>query len=145
AVRKGRQREFASFASFLARQGSTLPDPNAVETFERSIPKPDPEHGAAREELYRKLLAIRRAELMPRLTGARALDAKAIGPAAVLARWRMNDGAVLTLATNLGKAAASLSPPSGRVLFESATGAAASLRAGSVAPRATLALLEPVS
>src|SRR3984893_16081071 len=145
AVREGRRREFASFASFLARQGGTLPDPNAIETFERSIAKPDPERGQAREELYRKLLALRRAELMPRLDGARGLDAKAIGPAAVLARWRMNDGAVLSLATNLGQAPVNAPPPAGRVLFESAAGAAKSLQAGSLAPRTTVALLEPAS
>jgi maltooligosyltrehalose trehalohydrolase len=145
AVREGRRREFASFASFLARQGGTLPDPNAIETFERSIAKPDPERGQAREELYRKLLALRRAELMPRLDGARGLDAKVIGPAAVLARWRMNDGAVLSLATNLGQAPVNAPPPAGRVLFESAAGAAKSLQAGSLAPRTTVALLEPAS
>jgi maltooligosyltrehalose trehalohydrolase len=145
AVREGRRREFTSFASFLARQGDTLPDPNAIETFERSIPQPDSERGQAREELYRKLLALRRAELMPRLDGARALDAKAIGPAAVLARWRMNDGAVLTLAANLGQAPVNAPPPAGRVLFESAAGAAKSLQAGSLAPRTTVALLEPAS
>jgi maltooligosyltrehalose trehalohydrolase len=142
AVREGRRREFASFASFLARQGEALPDPNAVETFERSIPKPLPECGEAHEELYRTLLAIRRAGLMPRLDGARALDAKAVGPAAVLARWRMNDDAVLTLAANLGGAAVSVSPPGGRVLFESAAGAAKSLQAGSLPARSTVAMLE---
>jgi maltooligosyltrehalose trehalohydrolase len=145
AVREGRRREFASFASFLAQQGSTLPDPNAVETFERSIPKPDPERADAREELFRKLLALRRVELMPRLAGARAVDARAIGPAAILARWRLNDSTVLTLATNLGEAAVTLSPLAGRVLFESAAGAAKSLQAGSLPPRATVALLEPGS
>jgi len=145
AVREGRGREFASFASFLARQGSALPDPNVVETFEHSIPKPDPERGNAREELYRKLLTIRRAELMPRLAGARAMEAKAIGPAAVLARWRMSDGAVLTLAANLGEAAVSWPPPAGRVLFESAAGATKSWQGGTLAPRATVALLEPGS
>jgi maltooligosyltrehalose trehalohydrolase len=145
AVREGRQREFASFASFLARQGSTLPDPNAVETFERSIPRPDPDRGAAREELYRKLLAIRRVELMPRLSGARAIEAKAIGAAAVLARWRLNDGAVLTLAANLGEAPVNVPPPAGRVLFDSTAGAAPSLQSGTLPPRSTVALLEPAS
>jgi maltooligosyltrehalose trehalohydrolase len=145
AVREGRRREFASFASFLARQGEALPDPNAVETFERSIPKPDPERAQARQELYQKLLAVRSAELLPRLDGARALDAKAIGPAAVLARWRMNDGAVLTLATNLGEAVVSAPAPVGRVLFESVAGAAKSLQAGGLSPHATVALLEPAS
>jgi hypothetical protein len=36
-------------------------------------------------------------------------------------------------------------PPNGRVLFESAAGAAKSLQAGSLAPRTTVALLEPAS
>src|SRR5262249_46636518 len=102
AVREGRRPEVPRFASLLTRPGRALPDPNAVDTFEHSIPKPDRERGSAREELYRKLLALRATELMPRLAGARALDAKAIGPAAVIARWRLNDGAVLTLAANLG-------------------------------------------
>jgi 1,4-alpha-glucan branching enzyme len=145
AVREGRRREFASFASFLARQGETLPDPNAVETFEQSIPQPDPERGPAREELYRKLLTVRRTELVPRLAGARAVEAKAIGPAAVLARWRMNDGAVLTLAANLGEAPARLPAPAGRVLFETAAGAAKSLQDGTLPARATVVLLEPGS
>jgi len=145
AVREGRRREFASFASFLARQGGALPDPNAIETFERSIPEPDPERGPAREELYRKLLAIRRAELVPRLAGAKAVEAKAIGPAAVLARWRMNDGAVLTLAVNLGEAAAPVPAPAGRVLFESTASAPKSLQDGTLPPRTTVALLEPGS
>jgi len=145
AVREGRRREFASFASFLARQGEALPDPNGIATVERSVPKPDSERGRAREELYRKLLALRRAEVTPRLDGARALEAKAIGPAAVLARWRMNDGAVLTLATNLGEAAVSVPATAGRALFESVAGAAKSLQVGHLPPRATVALLEPAS
>jgi malto-oligosyltrehalose trehalohydrolase len=142
AVRDGRQREFASFTSFLARQDEGLPDPNAIATFERSIPQPDPERGQARQELYRTLLALRRAELMPRLIGTRTLEAKALGPAAVLACWRMNDGTVLTIATNLDKAAVSAPPHDGRVLFESTTGAAKSLQGGILPPRATVALLE---
>jgi malto-oligosyltrehalose trehalohydrolase len=145
AVREGRRREFAGFASFLARQGGALPDPNAAETFEQSIPKPDPERGPAREELYRKLLAIRRTELVPRLAGARAIGAKAIGPAAVLARWRMNDGAVLTLAANFGETAPRLPAPAGRVLFASTASGAKSLQDGTLPPRTTVALLEPGS
>jgi maltooligosyltrehalose trehalohydrolase len=145
AVRKGRQREFAGFANFLARQGDALPDPNAVETFERSFPNPDSERGKAREQFYRTLLAIRRAELMPRLPGTRALDATALGPAAVIARWRMNDDAILILAANLSENAVSVPPPGGRVLFESAADAAESLQAGNLPPRAAVALLEPAS
>jgi malto-oligosyltrehalose trehalohydrolase len=145
AVRKGRQREFARFAGFLAKQRGPLPDPNAPETFERSMPKPDPERAATREELYRRLLAIRRAEIIPRLDGARALEARAISPAAVLVRWRMKDGDVLTLASNLSKTSVTLPPPAGRVLFESVAGAAKSLQSGNLPPCATVALLEPAS
>jgi maltooligosyltrehalose trehalohydrolase len=56
ATREGRRREFASFAAF---SGEELPDPQAVETFERS--KLDPSAGD--DELrafYRQLLALRR-------------------------------------------------------------------------------------
>jgi maltooligosyltrehalose trehalohydrolase len=56
ATREGRRREFASFAAF---SGEELPDPQAVETFERS--RLDPSAGD--DELrafYRQLLALRR-------------------------------------------------------------------------------------
>jgi malto-oligosyltrehalose trehalohydrolase len=144
AVREGRKREFAGFASFLAPHGpDALPDPNAVSTFERSIPKPDAAGGDARAALYRRLLAVRRTELMPRLKGASAMHASALGPAAVVARWRMGDGAVLTLATNLGESPVSLKPLSGRALFESTDGAAKALRDGRLPPFTTVALLVP--
>jgi maltooligosyltrehalose trehalohydrolase len=144
AVREGRRREFAGFASFLAPHGpAALPDPNAVSTFERSITKPDAERGAARGQLYRRLLAVRRAEVMPRLAGARGLRASAVGPAAVLARWRMGDGAVLMLAANLGESPASLQPLAGLLLFESTDGAAKTLQSGQLSPCTTVALLEP--
>jgi maltooligosyltrehalose trehalohydrolase len=144
AVREGRRREFASFAGFLAPHGvDAIPDPNAVSTFERSIPRPDGERGAARTELYRRLLAVRRSEVVPRLPGARAIGASAVGPAAVFARWHMGDRAVLNIACNLGRSPARLPPPSGRLLFESADGAAASLRNGRLLPCTTVALLEP--
>jgi maltooligosyltrehalose trehalohydrolase len=47
------------------------------------------------------LLDARREYLMPRLEGAVALEADAVGPKAVVARWRMGDGRVLMLALNL--------------------------------------------
>ena len=54
---------------------------------------------------------------MPRLDGAHALTAEAIGPKAVVARWRLGDGAVLTVATNLDTQAVTLDPPAGVLLF----------------------------
>ena len=118
AVREGRRKEFASFAAFSdpARR-EKIPDPNDAATFERSRPQPDAQRGNARRALYRRLIDLRRAEIVPRLVGTRALGAEAIGPAAVMARWRMGDGAVLTLACNLGAAPCAFAPPAGRPLF----------------------------
>jgi maltooligosyltrehalose trehalohydrolase len=56
ATRVGRRREFASFTAFAGEQ---VPDPQAVETFERS--KLDPSAGDAElRAFYRELLALRR-------------------------------------------------------------------------------------
>ena len=65
------------------------------------MPHADPVLGPAREALYRRLIALRATAIVPRLDGARALAAEVIGPKAVVARWRLGDGAILTLASNL--------------------------------------------
>ncbi|GLK75204.1 malto-oligosyltrehalose trehalohydrolase [Methylopila jiangsuensis] len=139
AVRKGRRKEFAKFAAFA---GAEIPDPNAVETFERSIPKPHPERAEARAALIARLLALRAAEIAPRIPGAVSEGAEAVGPAAAVARWRLGDGARLTLALNLVNEPASLAPVAGPILFETAPGAADALRAGTLPGRTTIALLE---
>jgi len=141
AVREGRRREFASFAAFSdpARR-ARIPDPNASETFERSLPAPDPKRGNVRLELYRRLIAARREHIVPRLKGARAIRAEAVAPAALVAQWRLND-AVLTLATNLGAESCAADRAGGQLIFETEGGAEA-LKAGQLAPFTTLALLE---
>jgi maltooligosyltrehalose trehalohydrolase len=120
AVREGRRNEFSRFQEFAdpaSRQ--RIPDPNALQTFLASKPQADPLLGPAREALYRRLIALRAAEIVPRLDGAHALTAEAIGPKAVAARWRLGDGAVLTVATNLDAQAVTLDPPAGVLLFAS--------------------------
>jgi maltooligosyltrehalose trehalohydrolase len=143
AVRDGRRREFAKFAAFAdpARR-ETIPDPNAPASFDNSVPQADPEHAEARSDLYRRLLALRRAEIVPRLPGTRSAGAVPIGPAAVSACWRMGDGAILTLAVNLGTEPVALTPPPGDVLFEGRAGAAECARAGHLPAWTTLAYLE---
>jgi maltooligosyltrehalose trehalohydrolase len=143
AVREGRRREFKSFAAFSdpARRAA-IPDPNAAETFERSRPRPDPARGPARRALYRTLLSRRREHLVPRLAGTRSIGAQAIGPSAVVARWHLGDGAVLTLATNLGAQPFALDRPAGRLIFASAHGADAS-SGHQLGGCTTLAFLEP--
>jgi malto-oligosyltrehalose trehalohydrolase len=143
AVRDGRRREFAKFSAFAdpARR-EAIPDPNAPATFERSVPQPDPDRAAARFDLYRRLIALRRAEIVPRLAGTRSIDAHPLGNAAVMARWRMRDGAVLSIATNLGTDPVSMDPPGGRVLFESVGHGGTSARSGSLPAQCTVAFME---
>jgi maltooligosyltrehalose trehalohydrolase len=137
AVREGRRREFASFAAFSdpARR-ETIPDPNAPETFERSRPQGDAERGADRAALYRRLLALRRKRLVPHLQGTKSLGAEAVSPSAVLARWRLGDGSILTVAANLGADACALARPTGTLIY-------GDHRSGHLPGYTTLAFLEP--
>ncbi|MFD1330526.1 malto-oligosyltrehalose trehalohydrolase [Methylopila musalis] len=139
AVRKGRRKEFAKFAAFA---GAEIPDPNAIKTFERSIPKPHPERAEARTALITRLLALRAAEIGPRIAGAVSEGAEAVGPAAAVARWRLGDGARLTLALNLVNDAVAAPEIAGPILYETAPGAADALRAGTLPGLTTIVLLE---
>ncbi|MCB4822079.1 malto-oligosyltrehalose trehalohydrolase [Roseicella aerolata] len=145
-VTAGRRKEFAKFAAFQdPAKRERIPDPNAEGTFRASVPDPAeatrPPHGAVLA-LHRRLLALRREHIIPRLPGAKALGAQAIGEKAVLARWRLGDGSLLTIATNLGGEAAPCHAP-GSPLFESMAGAAGTLGTGTLPPRCTVALMDP--
>jgi maltooligosyltrehalose trehalohydrolase len=115
AVREGRRHEFAGFAEFAdPEKRECIPDPNAAETFVASVPQPD---SPTRFAFYQHLIALRMREVVPRLPGTSSLGAEAIGPKAVLARWRLGDGAELTIVTNFGTDAVSFKIPAGRLLF----------------------------
>jgi maltooligosyltrehalose trehalohydrolase len=119
AVREGRRQEFAGFAEFAdPEKRQRIPDPNAIETFTASVPRAE---SADRFALYQRLIALRMQEIVPRLRGTKSLGAEAIGPKAVLARWRLGDGSRLTIVTNLGADAVSFEPPAGRMLFTTGT------------------------
>jgi maltooligosyltrehalose trehalohydrolase len=144
AVREGRRKEFASFPQFsdpdlLQR----LPEPNARDTFDRSKPLGNSGCSESRTALYRRLLKLRRDHIVPRLAGTHALDAQAIGFAAVSARWRMGDGSILLLACNLGAHATAIDPILGDCLFTTSAAAREFARDGTLAPHATLALIVP--
>jgi malto-oligosyltrehalose trehalohydrolase len=116
AVRDGRRREFASFKGFdHARE---IPDPNDSQTFERCRLTNEPPK-AEWLALYRRLLALRREMIVPRLAGMTSAGATTLSNAAVLARWRTHDGQVLTIATNLGSEPCVLPSIAGDLLFES--------------------------
>ncbi|GLK67370.1 malto-oligosyltrehalose trehalohydrolase [Hansschlegelia plantiphila] len=142
AVRNGRRKEFAKFAAFA---GAEIPDPNAVTTFENSIPEPHSERAEARTALFRKLLAIRAAKITPGIPGCRSAGADVVGEKAVVSRWTMGDGAKLTLAINLADSRVPLPSLEGTVLFESPIGAADAARSGSLPGFSTVALLEPAA
>jgi maltooligosyltrehalose trehalohydrolase len=141
AVREGRRREFARFAAFAdPAKRERIPDPNEPATFAASIPHADPVLGSEREALYRHLIKLRRSEIVSRLDGSHSLDAHAVGPKSVVARWRLGDGAILTIACNLGASSVSIAPPVGRPLFASV--ADATPRPGSLPGHCTCAFLD---
>lgn len=143
AVREGRGNEFARFPGFADPAArDRIPDPNAFRTFEASVPHADRQPGPARNALYRRLIALRHAEIVPRLDGTRTLDARAVGPKAVLARWRLGDGVVLTIGTNLGAEPASIPAPTGELLFAISTDAAQQAQSGWLPRHSTVAFLE---
>jgi malto-oligosyltrehalose trehalohydrolase len=131
AVREGRRREFASFTRF---GGEDIPDPNALETFERSRVA-----ATGDDSLHRTLLKLRHDAIVPRLPGAKTLDSQVLGPAAVLVRWRMGDGAILAMAANLASEPAAITPPGGTLLFATSDKAIAG---GKLAGRSTAVFLE---
>ncbi|GAA3700583.1 malto-oligosyltrehalose trehalohydrolase [Sphingomonas cynarae] len=112
AVREGRRGEFAKFAAFAdPAKREAIPDPNAQATFDRSRAQDGPQ-AAEWQALYRQLLAVRHERIVPHLAGATAIGAEAVGEAAVVARWRLADGATLTIALNLGDTA--ITVPAGK-------------------------------
>ncbi|GGO90040.1 malto-oligosyltrehalose trehalohydrolase [Stakelama pacifica] len=124
AVRNGRRREFARFAAFAdASDRAKIPDPNDRATFEASRPQagPDAERWRA---LYRELIALRHDAIVPRLEGTKGTPARILGEGALCAQWRMADGAMLTIAINLGDAAVTFPEEPGAPLFALGEGGA---------------------
>jgi maltooligosyltrehalose trehalohydrolase len=126
AVRQGRRREFAHFPAFASEEArAAIPDPLALETFERSridrsLAAPDPDFAA----LYADLLALRRREIVPRLAGLRDISvAYETEGRRLAAHWRLADGSRLALSANLSDAAVAAPPAAaGRLLWECCPG-----------------------
>ena len=117
AVREGRRHEFANFPAFADPAArAAIPDPNDRATFDRSRPTPGPD-AAAWQDLYRDLLAIRGAQIVPRLDDARSAGVEVLGQGAVMARWWLGE-AILSIAINLGDAPVAAAPIEGVVLWQ---------------------------
>ena len=149
AVRNGRRQEFARFAAFSdPAQRERIPDPNAEDTFQQSIPQADPAVAQSWREWIASLLAIRRTHIVPRLEGAASIGTEIIGPASVKARWRMGDGKVLMLTINLGTSGVPitydrLADGQGGTLLFATDGVEDAITRNELPGRAFLAVLEP--
>ncbi len=107
AVTEGRRSEFAGFATFADPIAQArISDPNDAATFLRSKL-----HWACLElpqhqdslDFYRRLLALRCTNLAARLPAQGGSGKfELLGAAGLLVRWRLSDGARLTLVANLG-------------------------------------------
>jgi len=121
-VREGRRGEFARFERFRDETARLLiPDPCAVETFERSRldwGELTREPHASWFALYRQLLAVRHREILPRLAGTRGETYSVGNQGELCASWRMGDGSRLQLCANLQDVAIkSARRVPGRLLF----------------------------
>jgi 1,4-alpha-glucan branching enzyme len=106
AVREGRRNEFARFPEFRGPQAlERIPDPLAEETFtsaklhwEDTVRAPHARWLA----WYRRVLATRHAEIVPRLTTIRAAGRyDVLAEGGVIVRWPIDGGGALVLAANL--------------------------------------------
>lgn len=126
AVRAGRRREFAAF---FENPSAEVPDPLAVETFERSRldwSELEREPHAGWLATTRHLLRLRAEELVPRLRRgeARLAGADLTGTHGLLVCWCFGDGSRLALLANIG--ADPWTPdgaPTGRLLHATFAGA----------------------
>jgi maltooligosyltrehalose trehalohydrolase len=143
-VRDGRRREFKHFAAFQDEaMRARIPDPNAVETFEASIPDPREATAPAHAEilaLHEKLLHLRASRIVPGIPGCRSLGAQAVGERAVHAAWALGNGARLTLQCNFGASPQEMPAAPGTLLFASVVEDGAALPA-----QCTRVFLEPAS
>ncbi|MGH7210921.1 MAG: DUF3459 domain-containing protein, partial [Acetobacteraceae bacterium] len=77
--------------------------------------------------------------------GCRSEGAEVLGEGAVLARWRLGDGAALAIAVNLGTREATVATiPARTLLFESAPGADVAVASGRLPPQSAVVRLGPM-
>ncbi len=164
AVREGRRQEFAAFPAFAdPEQRLRIPDPNAMSTFQSSVPQWFTAPKRARDHDYyqdplcvpeswlrwtRTLLCLRQRHVMPHLPGTVSLGTVVLGAKAVAARWRLGNGNVLALAINLDAVPVAigleqLARPAGADLLLETPAALAQLDQGHLPGHAFLAWMEP--
>lgn len=108
AVREGRRREFERFPAFKdpARR-ETIPDPTDEATFRSAKldwAEAAREPHSVRLDWMRRLIAVRRLEIAPRLVGIEGYGGawEVVADRAIVVRWRLGDGSRYRLYANIG-------------------------------------------
>jgi maltooligosyltrehalose trehalohydrolase len=134
AVRNGRRAEFAKFPEFQdPEQRERIPDPTAEATFlSAKLDWDDVSRGehAATLDWYRRILAVRHAEIVPLLAAipGDASRFEVLGDMAVRVRWLLANGLQLVLTANLKATPLDgVRPPEGRTLWTEGGSSAAGL------------------
>lgn len=121
AVRQGRRTEFSQLKAFSdPASRETIPDPNALETFQASrCPLPPPDALAQNPWLadFKASLALRRRYLAAGAAQARSLGARVLADHAIAAGWAL-PGGEWWLAFNLGGTAVAATLPAGQTVLQ---------------------------
>ena len=123
-MRDGRRAEFAKFPEFQdPEQRERIPDPTSQETFlSAKLRWEDADLGRHAEwrDWYQRVLAVRHAEIVPRLVGIGDHSGcyQILDDLAVRVHWSLAHGSELTLTANLKAApVVGIELPQGRVLW----------------------------
>ena len=150
AVREGRRNEFAAFLHFIdPREQVRIPDPNAMTTWQRSLPAcwPADIQGRDWRDWYRRLLALRAQFITPYLDQARSAGVDILASRAVHAKWILGNGSLLSIYCNLAKEPCICPEPAGEsadfTLFASKKDADKAIHHGCLPAVCTVAVLLP--
>ncbi|WP_119066017.1 malto-oligosyltrehalose trehalohydrolase [Rubrobacter indicoceani] len=123
-VTEGRRREFQKFPEFSEEATrERIPDPSDEQTFLDSKLVWDERGDLENAEIldfYTDALAVRRAEIVPRLEGIPGTGAqqRLVGERGLRVQWPLADGSLLSLLANLSeKESGGFEPPPGRLIF----------------------------
>jgi maltooligosyltrehalose trehalohydrolase len=102
-VREGRRKEFSHFSGFTdPERRQSIPDPNAEGTFAASMPRiDDPDVAMIWKHWFAHLLYLRKNHLLHRLENSCSVGCTVLAERALLARWRLADGATWEIALNV--------------------------------------------